>query len=86
VTRLKRGTHRISHTYRRPGRYRITVLVFDRAGNVTRLVSKLKVVKSPPRGEHSTTTITTVAPAPTPPGTTPPGPTSGGAAKHTVKR
>jgi hypothetical protein len=89
VTRLKRGTHTISHAYRHPGRYRITVLVSDRAGNVTQLVSKLKVVTSPPKGKHATRTITTIAPAPTPPGTTtppPPSTTSGGVAKHRAKR
>jgi hypothetical protein len=86
ATRLRLGTHTVIHTYRRSGRYRITVLVSDRAGNLTRLVSKLKVVKTPPKGKHRTTTITTIAPAPVSPGTTPPSPTSGGVARHQVKR
>jgi hypothetical protein len=46
VTRLRLGAHRTDHVYRRVGRYRITVLVSDRAGNVTRVVMKLKIVKS----------------------------------------
>ncbi len=73
-TRLRLGTHVLTHAYRRAGRYRITVLVSDRAGNLTRLTSKLRVVGSPPKGNHATT-ITTVAPAPAPR-------TTGGTAKH----
>jgi hypothetical protein len=82
TTKLRLGTHVIAHAYRRVGRYRITVLVSDRAGNLTRLLSKLKVVSSPPKGKNATKTITTVAPKPTV-GT--PGPT-GGAAKHRASK
>lgn len=45
VLRVRRGTRLASHRYRRPGRYRIVVLVSDRAGNVTRAVKLAKVVK-----------------------------------------
>jgi len=31
------------HSYRRPGRYRITVTVVDRAGNQTRVVRRVKI-------------------------------------------
>lgn len=83
-TRLRLGSHKPSHIYRRPGRYRITVLVTDRAGNLTRLVTKLKVVASAAKGKHTTTIIKT-APAP-PLRTSPPGVPSGAAAKRTAKR
>ena len=43
VTRVKPGTHRIAHAYRRPGRYRITVTVADRAGNQTTVVRHVKI-------------------------------------------
>jgi hypothetical protein len=43
--RLKRGTHVVSHVYRHSGRYRITLVVKDRAGNVTRVVKTVKVTK-----------------------------------------
>lgn len=82
-TKSRLGAHVITHAYRRTGRYRITVLVFDRAGNLTRLTSLLRVVGSPPNGKHATTTITTVAPAPS---TTAPSSTTGGAAKPKAKR
>jgi hypothetical protein len=37
-TRVKPGTHRILHSYRRGGRYKITITVLDRAGNRTSVV------------------------------------------------
>ena len=43
TTRIKPGTHRLLHSYRRPGRYRITVTVVDRAGNQTRVVRRVKI-------------------------------------------
>jgi hypothetical protein len=43
VTRLEPGTHRISHAYRRHGRYKIAVTVADRAGNQTTVVRHLKI-------------------------------------------
>lgn len=43
ATRLRPRSHLVEHVYRRRGRYRMTVLVTDRAGNVTRLTVKLKV-------------------------------------------
>lgn len=39
----KPGTHVLSHVYRRPGRYRITLVVKDRAGNIARVVKWVKV-------------------------------------------
>ncbi|MBV8430790.1 MAG: PKD domain-containing protein, partial [Solirubrobacterales bacterium] len=47
--RLKLGSHQVKHAYRRTGRYRITLLVTDRAGNVTQLVIRLRVVNSLPK-------------------------------------
>jgi hypothetical protein len=40
------GEHRISHAYRRPGRYTITVTVFDRAGNQRTVVRHVKIRSS----------------------------------------
>jgi hypothetical protein len=37
------------HVYKRPGRYRITVTVTDRAGNVTRVALVIKVTKPKPK-------------------------------------
>jgi hypothetical protein len=44
-TRVKRGSHRIVHSYRRAGRYKITITVLDRAGNRTRAVQRVKIAK-----------------------------------------
>jgi hypothetical protein len=43
VTHVKPGTHRIAHAYRRPGRYKITVTVADRAGNQTTVTRRVKI-------------------------------------------
>ncbi len=43
VTQVKPGTHRIAHVYRRPGRYKITVTVADRAGNQTTVVRHVRI-------------------------------------------
>jgi hypothetical protein len=43
VTRIKPGTHRVEHSYRRPGRYRVTVIATDRAGNQARVVRRVKI-------------------------------------------
>ncbi len=43
VTHLKPGEHRFAHTYRRPGRYTITVTVYDRAGNRRTVVRHVKI-------------------------------------------
>jgi hypothetical protein len=48
VTHLKRGTRRVVHRYRRAGRYKITVIVADHAGNRTRLVRHVKIGKGAP--------------------------------------
>jgi hypothetical protein len=52
TTHLKPGTHRISHSYRRPGRHRITVTVVDRAGNRTSAVKRVKIVKPRAKKHH----------------------------------
>ncbi len=46
TTRNKPGTHRLEHTYRRPGRYRITVTVADRAGNQAQVVRPVKIASA----------------------------------------
>jgi hypothetical protein len=43
---LKPGRHLADHAYRRTGRYRITLVVADRAGNRTRVILKLRIVRS----------------------------------------
>lgn len=85
TTRLKLGTHKVSHAYRNAGRYGITVLVYDRAGNLTSLRAKLRVVKSAPKGKHATTTVTFRAPLSMPPTTVSPNPT-GGATRHRARK
>ena len=62
TTRLRLGSHRVSHAYRRAGRYGITVLVYDRAGNLTRLSGKLRVLTTAPKGRHATSVMTFTAP------------------------
>ncbi len=54
VVPLKLGSHRSYNTYHRPGRYVISLLVTDRAGNRTREVIRVAVVKSKPKkpGRH----------------------------------
>lgn len=47
TVRLKSGQRRVTHVYSRAGRYRITVVAVDRAGNRTTLVQGIKV-KLPP--------------------------------------
>jgi PKD domain-containing protein len=51
-TRVKPGTHRIVHSYRRPGRYRITIAVLDRAGNRASAVRRVKIAKRPAKKRH----------------------------------
>jgi hypothetical protein len=46
TTRITPGTHRLVHSYRRPGRYRITVTVADRAGNQAQVVRPVKIAKA----------------------------------------
>jgi hypothetical protein len=75
-TRVRLGTHAADHAYRHPGRYRITVLVSDRAGNLTRLATKLKVVKSLPKHNGKTNPLTTTTTTTT----------TGGASKPKVTR
>ena len=47
TTHVKPGTHRIAHSYRRRGRYKITVTVLDRAGNRTTAARRVKITKPP---------------------------------------
>jgi hypothetical protein len=46
-TRVKPGSHRIVHSYRRPGHYKITVIVLDHAGNRASAVRRVKIAKPP---------------------------------------
>jgi hypothetical protein len=48
VTRVKPGTHTLIHTYRKTGRYRITIVIADKAGNQRTLVRRLQIKKPPP--------------------------------------
>jgi PKD domain-containing protein len=43
ISHINPGAHRIPHAYRRPGRYKITVTVADRAGNQTTMVRHVKI-------------------------------------------
>ena len=56
VTRVKPGTHRLRHEYRRARRYSVTVVILDKAGNQRTLVHRLKIKKPPPKhptpGKH----------------------------------
>lgn len=49
ATRVVFGRHLVTHRYRRPGRYQVTLIVTDRAGNRTRVTEVLKIVKRNPR-------------------------------------
>lgn len=69
-SRLKLGTHDISHVYRRTGRYRITVTVTDKAGNVTRLSTTVKVERMLPK-HVSLHTVSSKAPPSNPAGGVP---------------
>jgi hypothetical protein len=51
-TRVKPGTHQIVHSYRRRGRYKITITALDRAGNRTSAVQAVKIAKPPPKKRH----------------------------------
>jgi hypothetical protein len=44
-TRVKPGTHRLDHVYRRAGRYRVTIVIVDKAGNQRTLVRRLQIKK-----------------------------------------
>jgi len=46
TSRVTAGTHRLTHRYARAGRYRITITVFDRAGNRTTEVRRIKIAKA----------------------------------------
>jgi PKD domain len=43
ISHINPGAHRIPHAYGRPGRYKITVTVADRAGNQTTMVRHVKI-------------------------------------------
>jgi hypothetical protein len=47
VGKSLRIRHSSTHTYTRPGRYRVTIVATDRAGNKTRLVRELKIAPKP---------------------------------------
>jgi hypothetical protein len=72
LVRVPLGKHLVFHQYRRAGRYQITLLVVDKAGNATQVVKLVKVVK-PKRPKKKTTKKTTTkktAPKSTTGGTT----------------
>jgi PKD domain len=46
---LKLGSHRSFHAYKRAGHYVISLLVTDRAGNVTRQVIRVTIAKPKPK-------------------------------------
>ena len=48
IVPLKPGQHRSAHAYRRAGRYRITVVAVDRAGNSTTAILRIKLTPPPP--------------------------------------
>ena len=54
ITHLKPGTHRLLHSYRRAGRYKVTVTVADRAGNQTKVIRRLQIKKPAPRRKPAT--------------------------------
>lgn len=45
VTRVPLRHHALKHRYRRPGRYQVLLRVADRAGNVTRVVTVIRILK-----------------------------------------
>jgi hypothetical protein len=49
VAPLALGSHRSFHAYPRPGRYQITAVAIDRAGNVTRALTYVQVIKPKPK-------------------------------------
>ncbi len=73
-TKVKLHTHPASHVYGHSGRYKITVTVTDKAGNVTKLTTTVRVLKTLPKrvAQH---TVAAGGPQPT-----------GGAAKRAAKR
>jgi hypothetical protein len=54
TTRVSFGRHTLTHVYKRVGRYQITLVVTDKAGNRTRVIKFLKIVKRKPT--HTTST------------------------------
>jgi hypothetical protein len=54
TSHVKRGKHWITHSNRRPGRYAITITIFDRAGNRRTVVRHVKIARVPakPSGKH----------------------------------
>jgi hypothetical protein len=56
VTRVKPGTHRLVHVYRRARRYSVTIVIVDKAGNARTLVHRVQIkkppAKKPAHGKH----------------------------------
>ena len=48
LTRVKPGAHRLDHVYRRAGRYRVTVVIVDKAGNRRTLIHRFQTKKPLP--------------------------------------
>jgi hypothetical protein len=71
-TQLKLGSHLTTHVYRRTGRYRITITVTDKAGNVTRLSATVKVERTLPKHVSMQTVSSKAPPSSTTGGATSP--------------
>ena len=52
VARIRLGSHLAFHAYKRPARYRVTLLVTDRAGNATRVVLRIRIAAQAPKPAH----------------------------------
>jgi hypothetical protein len=52
VSPVRPGTHRFAHAYVHAGRYRITIVIVDKAGNQRKLVRRLEVKTSASSGKH----------------------------------
>jgi hypothetical protein len=49
ATHIPVGLHQPMHSYKRPGRYTLTIVVTDRAGNVSRAQAQIKITKPKPK-------------------------------------
>jgi hypothetical protein len=56
LVHLNRGTHRVSHIYRRAGTYEVRLVVIDRTGNRTRVVKFVKIARVKKHKRHQSRT------------------------------